>query len=533
MKNIRYAIEDLENQKRWDMIIKQYQRLLCSVFGAFTLLCGFNPNHAYAAEQQPNVVLFLVDDMGPLDTSVPFLTDSEGRPERYPLNDFYRTPSMERLASHGVRFSTFYAMSVCSPTRTSIITGQNAARHRVTQWIRSEGDNRGEFGPPDWRWVGVQDPSVTLPGVLRENGYRTIFVGKAHFGPLGEPSEWPTNLGFDVNVAGCSWGQPGSYYGLDGYGNIKGNKRRAVPHLEKYHGTQTFLSEALTIEAKKQITIAVEDKKPFFLDFAHYAVHAPFQSDPRFASHYKDSEKQKNAQAYATLIEGMDKSLGDILDHLDSLGIAEETLVMFVGDNGSDAPLGSVHEHASSFPLRAKKGTHYEGGMRVPFIASWARPSQESPVQKRLPIPEGAIQQQLGTVMDIYPTVLAVTGTQPPSDYTLDGTDLQTQLEGRRNSSREERFLMHFPHKHRSSYFTSFRDGDWKLVYHYRPNDNPAKTPYELFNLAQDPFEKHNLADSKPQVLKKMMATMTASLQEQSALYPVDPDGNELLPIAP
>jgi arylsulfatase A-like enzyme len=87
---------------------------------------------------------------------------------------------------------------------------------------------------------------------------------------------------------------------------------------------------------------------------------------------------------------------------------------------------------------------------------------------------------------------------------------------------------MHFPHKHRSSYFTSFRDGDWKLVYHYRPNDNPAKTPYELFNLAQDPFEKHNLADSKPQVLKKMMATMTASLQEQSALYPVDPDGNEL-----
>ena len=292
------------------MIIKQSQRTLCGVLGAVTLLCGFNQNASDAAEQHPNVVLFLVDDMGPLDTSVPFLTDSKGHPERYPLNDFYRTPAMERLASHGVRFSTFYAMSVCSPTRTSIITGQNAARHRVTQWIRSEENNRGEFGPPDWRWVGVQDPSVTLPGVLRENGYRTIFVGKAHFGPLGELSEWPTNLGFDVNIAGCSWGQPGSYYGLDGYGDIKGNKRRAVPHLEKYHGTETFLSEALTIEAKKQITRAVEDKKPFFLDFAHYAVHAPFQSDPRFASHYKDSGKPKNAQAYATLIEGMDKSLG-------------------------------------------------------------------------------------------------------------------------------------------------------------------------------------------------------------------------------
>ena len=89
-------------------------------------------------------------------------------------------------------------------------------------------------------------------------------------------------LGFDVNVAGCSWGQPGSYYGEDGYGNLKGNKRRAVPHLENYYGSDTFLSEALTIEAKQQISTAVKDKKPFFLDFAHYAVHAPFQSDPRF-----------------------------------------------------------------------------------------------------------------------------------------------------------------------------------------------------------------------------------------------------------
>ncbi|MBL6710612.1 MAG: sulfatase-like hydrolase/transferase, partial [Planctomycetes bacterium] len=183
---------------------------------------------ALAVDQQPNVILFLVDDMGPMDTSVPFMTDDDGKPKRYPLNDYYRTPAMERLASRGIRFSTFYAMSVCSPTRTSILTGQNAARHRVTQWIRSEENNRGEYGPPEWRWVGFQNARATLPGVLQASGYRTIFVGKAHFGPLGEPSEWPTNLGFDVNVAGCSWGQPGSYYGEDGYGNLKGNKRRAV-----------------------------------------------------------------------------------------------------------------------------------------------------------------------------------------------------------------------------------------------------------------------------------------------------------------
>ena len=500
---------------------------------AMAALMWSEPSPVLAVDQQPNVILFLVDDMGLMDTSVPFLTDADGKPKRYPLNDFYRTPAMERLASRGIRFSTFYAMSVCSPTRTSILTGQNAARHRVTQWIRSEENNCGEYGPPEWRWVGFQDAQVTLPGVLQANGYRTIFVGKAHFGPLGEPSEWPTNLGFDVNVAGCSWGQPGSYYGEDGYGNLKGNKRRAVPHLENYFGTNTFLSEALTLEAKQQITRAVKDKKPFFLDFAHYAVHAPFQSDPRFASHYENSGKPKNAQAYATLIEGMDKSLGDILDHLENTGIAENTLILFVGDNGSDAPLGPVHEHASSFPLRAKKGTHYEGGMRVPFIASWAKPSATNKVQERLPIPAGSIQKQLGTVVDIYPTILSVIGVKPPSHHVLDGTDLTKQIEGNQDPGRVEQFLMHFPHKHRSSYFTSFRDGDWKIIYHYRPNDNPAKTQYELFNLVTDPYENENLAERKPKVLKRMMESLVTSLQAESALYPVDGNGNEMHPEVP
>jgi len=500
---------------------------------AMAALLWSEPSPVLAVDQQPNVILFLVDDMGLMDTSVPFLTDADGKPKRYPLNDFYRTPAMERLASRGIRFSTFYAMSVCSPTRTSILTGQNAARHRVTQWIRSEENNRGEYGPPEWRWVGFQDAQVTLPGVLQANGYRTIFVGKAHFGPLGEPSEWPTNLGFDANVAGCSWGQPGSYYGEDGYGNLKGNKRRAVPHLEKYYGTNTFLSEALTLEAKKQITRAVKDKKPFFLDFAHYAVHAPFQSDPRFASHYEDSGKPKNAQAYATLIQGMDKSLGDILDHLENTGIAENTLVLFVGDNGSDAPLGPVHEHASSFPLRAKKGTHYEGGMRVPFIASWAKPSVKNKFQERLSIPAGTIQNQLGTVMDIYPTILSVVGIKPALHHAIDGTDLKIQIEGKQNPLRKEKFLMHFPHKHRSSYFTSYRDGDWKIIYHYRPNDNPAKTQYELFNLVTDPYENENLAERKPKVLKRMMESLVTSLKAESALYPVDGDGNEMHPEVP
>lgn len=511
-------------------------RFCCCLFFATAVVCWSHEDVVLAAEGEkspPNIVVFLVDDMGPMDTSVPFMTDGNGKPVRYPLNDFYRTPAMRRLANQGVRFSTFYAMSVCSPTRTSILTGQNAARHHVTQWIRSEENNRGPFGPPDWQWTGVQDASITLPSQLKRAGYRTMFVGKAHFGPLGEPSEWPDQLGFDVNIAGCSWGQPGSYYGEDGYGAIKGNKKRAVPHLEAYHGTDTFLSEALTIEAKKQISQAVEDGVPFFLDFAHYAVHGPFHSDPRFAGNYTDSGKPKPAQAYATLIEGMDRSLGDVLDHLDELGIAEETLILFLGDNGSDAPLGPVHEHASSFPLRAKKGTHYEGGMRTPFIAAWAKPSAEAACQQRLPIAAGSVHEGLGTVMDLYPTLLAVAGVAAPDGHAVDGVDLASQLTGEVHSDREERFLMHFPHSHRSSYYTVFRDGDWKVIYHYLPEQNPAKVRYELFNLADDPYERRNVAEAESLKLKEMMAGLVAELEAHGSQYPVDEAGNELRPVVP
>ncbi|HIK93136.1 MAG TPA: N-acetylgalactosamine-6-sulfatase, partial [Planctomycetes bacterium] len=162
-----------------------------------------------AAPARPNIVVFLVDDMGVMDTSVPFLTDNAGQPKRYPLNDYYRTPNMQRLAALGIRFNNFYAMSVCSPTRISIMTGQNAARHHATNWINPRSDNRGPQGPPDWNWKGLKSNSVTLPGLLQDAGYRTIHVGKAHFGPDDSPGAEPLNLGFNVNVAGASFGAPG------------------------------------------------------------------------------------------------------------------------------------------------------------------------------------------------------------------------------------------------------------------------------------------------------------------------------------
>jgi arylsulfatase A-like enzyme len=497
------------------------------------LLCGRG-----LAATAPNVVIFLIDDMGVMDTSVPFLTDANGKPRRYPLNDFYRTPNMERLAARGVRFNNFYAMSVCSPTRIAIMTGQNAARNRTTNWINPDNNNAGPKGPPEWNWQGLKKGNVTLPGLLRANGYRTIHVGKGHFAPRAFEGANPANIGFDVNVAGASIGAPGSYYGMQNFDRPKNAKAKgkgkakagaadhAVHGLEKYHGQDIFLTEALTLEAKAHVGEAVKAEKPFFLYFAHYAVHAPFNSDPRFAAHYKDSGKPPEAQAFATLIEGMDKSLGDMLDHLEALGVAENTLVLFLGDNGSDAPLGHQHEVACAAPLRGKKGAHYEGGMRVPFIAAWAKPNADHEAQKRLPITANAIQPQQAAVQDLLPTVLNLAGVAAPAGHQVDGRKLDTLLTGRADAAREEKFLMHYPHApHRSDYWTSYREGDWKVIYHYFPTDVSGGSHYQLFNLKADPFEQNDLAGKSAVELKRMMERLIAELEAHNAVYPVGEDG--------
>ncbi len=497
-----------------------------------------------AAEQtQPNVVVMLVDDMGVMDTSLPFLTDAEGNPTRYPLNEYYRTPNMERLAARGVRFNNFCAMSVCSPTRVSIMTGQNAARHHTTNWINPDQDNRGPQGPPEWNWKGLAGNNVTLPRLLQSSGYRTIHVGKGHFAPREFEGANPQAIGFDINVGGASIGAPGSYLGTSNFGgkqpknaDSKQKKRtdHAVPGLEKYHGKDIFLTEALTIEAKQHLSEAVGESKPFFLYFAQYAVHAPFNSDPRFAANYKDSGKPEQAQAFATLIEGMDKSLGDILDHLDTLGVADNTLVIFLGDNGSDAPLGHQHAVACAAPLRGKKGSHYEGGTRVPFIAAWAKPDASNAQQTRLPIAVNAIQNQQAAVQDLFPTILDLTGVAAPAEHAVDGKSLNTLFTAKRDDTRDETFLMHYPHSpHRSEYFTVFRDGDWKVVYHYFPTDVSGGSHYQLFNLKDDPFEQNDLAKSEPTELKRLMQGLVASLETHDALYPVNQDGTAATPLIP
>jgi arylsulfatase A-like enzyme len=480
----------------------------------------------------------LVDDMGVMDTSLPCLADESGRPRRYPLNDFYRTPNMERLARQGIRFSQFNAMSVCSPTRIAIMTGQNAARHRTTNWIAPDKNNGGTNGPPDWNWRGLGPNDVSLPKLLRSHGYRTIHVGKGHFGPRDSDGADPRSIGFDINIGGASIGAPASYYGNRNYGNAGGDVKErspaAVPGLDKYHGSDTFLTEALTLEAKSHMTNAVETGQPFFLYFAHYAVHSPFNSDPRFAGNYKDSGKPPAAQAFATLIEGMDKSLGDLLDHLQALGIAENTLVLFVGDNGSDAPLGHEHSVACAAPLRGKKGSHYEGGVRVPFIAAWGKRDGNNPFQKKLSIAENALQTQLASVPDLFPTIAGIAGAEIPSDHKVDGERLDILVTGKPDSTRRESFLMHYPHApHRSDYWTSYRDGDWKVIYHYFPSATSEGSHYQLFQLRSDPFEQTNLAESRPEELSRMMRSMIEELQASDALYPVDSNRQPVLPQLP
>jgi len=485
---------------------------ILGVLGALSLA---SVSVGLAKAPRPNILLFLVDDMGVMDTSVPFLVDEKGTPERHPLNEFYRTPAMERLAARGLRFSQFYANSVCSPTRVTLMTGQSSARHKTTQFISPEKKNAG---PKEWNWKGMTRESVALPRLLRAAGYRTIHSGKAHFGAKNHEGADPKVIGFGVNIAGCSYGAPGSYRGKDNFGHGTPRAKRAVPGLEAYHGKDIFLTEALTLEINKAITQAVKDQKPFFAYMSHYAVHSPFQSDPRFAVNYRSSGKKGPALSFATMIEGMDKSLKDIMATIDELGVAENTLILFLGDNGSDAPLGPVHGYSSSAPLRGKKGTHYEGGMRVPFIAAWAKPSPASDIQKAFPIKPGVIHDRFASICDVLPTVLAVAGVEAPAGHVVDGTSLWGSFSAKRSVT-PQKFLMHFPHGHRSSYFTVYREEAWKLICHLRRTTDRR---YELFNLVDDPHENENVASSQPTILKRMVRATQRELDDAGAQYPVD-----------
>ena len=211
------------------------------------------------------------------------------------------------------------------------------------------------------------------------------------------------------------------------------------------------------------------------------------------------------------------------MDKLDELGVAENTLILFLGDNGGDAPLGGPADYGSSAPLRGKKGSEYEGGVRVPFIAAWAKPDPDNKFQKKYPIAQNAVQLQQGTVMDIYPTVMSVAGVELPQNYALDGSDLKILLQGKSDADHRDDFLMHFPHgEHRANYFTTYRDGDWKLIYYYNP-ETTGEPSWKLYNLKNDPYETMDLSESEPDQVSVLIDAMKKRLEAENALLPLLP----------
>ncbi|MEX2233217.1 MAG: sulfatase-like hydrolase/transferase, partial [Cyclobacteriaceae bacterium] len=328
------------------------------------------------AQESPNIIVFLVDDMGWQDTSLPFWK------EKTELNKRYHTPNMERLAREGMKFTNAYATPVCTPTRVSFMTGMSAAHHGITNWTNIQKNTPTDmeddfFGRAEWNYNGLSTEknvsntvfATPLPQLLRDNGYFTIHVGKAHWGPMGTPASNPHNLGFIVNVAGNAIGHPQSFKGEDNYGNLAGKTTfHAVQNLSEYYGSETFLTEALTLEAIKSLEAPIRNKQSFFLNMAHYAVHTPLQDDARFYKKYLDAGLDEKEARYASMIEGMDKSLGDLMDFLKSKNIEENTIVIFMTDNGglSLTPLRGGKAHTHNLPLRAGKGSVYEGGIRVP-----------------------------------------------------------------------------------------------------------------------------------------------------------------------
>jgi arylsulfatase A-like enzyme len=464
------------------------------------------------AQQQapPNIVFFITDDYGWQDTSEPMWK------ERTKFNDRFRTPNMEKLAARGVKFTTAYtACSVCSASRISVLTGQHPVRHGTTFIVSTPGRNTKTMRSAEQDNDGIQKEDVLLPALLREAGYRTICIGKAHFGRAGTFGADPLNLGFDRKHYATHSGSP--------IGN--GSDRYHVTR----DGKDVHLSEALTIEAKVEISAAVQDDKPFFLYLSHYAVHTPILEDKRFSENYPDLTGR--ARAYATLVEGADKSLGDIMTHLDELGIGKNTLIIWTADNGgytgrgASSPYGNPLQTAN-WPLFFGKNDAYEGGHRVPTIIAWGAQDATQASQQRLPLKPGRVEERPFIHHDWMPTLLKLAGAEHPDPDQLDGYDITDLLSGKADQERPARFIWHEPNfwAH-SGPESTIRDGRWKLIYFY------AHQRWELFDLTEDIGERNNLLSKHPDVAERLADDLIDWLEDYGAKYPTDlKTGKELAP---
>ncbi len=473
------------------------------------------------SKKSPNIIFFLVDDMGWQDTSVPFWDSIT------PANRKFRTPNMERLCKAGTKFTNAYANSVCTPSRVSFLTGMNVTRHRVSNWTsmknKAVDGNDSLLTIPDWNVNGIspipgQEKSVyatPLPQLLKENGYYTIQCGKAHFGAYQTIGADPLALGFVKNVAGSAAGHPASYLGEEDFGRVPGKfiLQAEMPGLEKYRGHHNFLTDDLTKEAMLAMDTAQLKQQPFFLYMAHYAVHLPYKADDRFVQRYLDMGLPAPEAAYAALVEGMDKSLGELMDYLDQHHLTDNTIIVFMSDNGgfSHAPRQGA-DNSQNFPLRGGKGSLYEGGVREPMIVRWNGVTKP-----------GSVNPQYMIIEDFYPTILEWAGIKKyKTVQKLDGRSIIPYLKQPELRDNQRALIWNFPNDWTggklgtdNSWLTSIRQGKWKLIYFEK------QRRLELYDLEADIHEANDVSGRYPDKTKELARLLTQQLKQKGGQLPV------------
>jgi arylsulfatase A-like enzyme len=458
------------------MVVKMWA-LLFAALGVVS--CGSGDPAAIAPQTMRNVVWIIVDDLGWRDIGVAG-------------SSFYETPNIDRLAAAGMLFTQFDTASpVCSPTRASFMTGKHPARVNITNWIG--GQQAGMLLQGEYSHQLSLD-EVTPGEAFKEAGYTTAYMGKWH---LGDGVYLPNAQGFDITVAVNGAGEPATYF----YPYQRNTPSVwDVPDLDD--GIEgEYLTDRLTDEAVAFLRDHAGG--PFILVLSHYSVHTPLESKEELTGKYGTkastlppnpepfvsegtlaiSKTRQDHAVYAGMIESTDDSVGRVLDTLDELGIAEETAVVLVSDNGglSTLPPGRTNMPTSTLPLRAGKGWLYEGGIRAPLIIMWPGVTGDGDMPSMNDVPT--------TSMDLYPTLLAIAGLPPRPEQHVDGFSLVPLLRGGDTLEREALFW-HFPHYHGSGNRPSgaLRLGDLKLVEWFEDGRT------ELYDLKTDPGETNNIA---------------------------------------
>jgi arylsulfatase A len=453
-----------------------------------------------AAARQPNVIFFLIDDLGWTDLSCMG-------------SKLYETPHLDRLASQGMKLTHAYsACTVCSPTRAAVLTGKYPARLHITDWIAGHVRPHAKLKVPDWtKYLPLEE--TTLAELLKDAGYATASVGKWH---LGGPEYEPTRQGFDVNIGGTQAGSPPGYFGP-----------AKLPGIELSQGES--LTERLTTEAVK--FIEANRERPFFVYFPHYTVHTPLQAKPEVVEKYRaklerlrvegyddqtrprDFQQQhpQNHPVYAAMIESMDDSVGAVMKALDDLKLADDTIIVFTGDNGG------LMIATDNRPARVGKGSAYEGGVRVPLLVRYPKA-----------IAAGSTSDAAVMSIDYLPTLLELCGL-PAAKHPIDGVSFASVLKQSGPLARQELFW-HYPHYHPggATPYGAIRQGDWRLVEFYEDNR------VELYNLREDEGERTDLVMKDPSRTDALRQRLHAWRSEVGAQMPTpNPDYDEAKDKAP